>query len=110
MNNNNITFKESKIKVIKSLMYNENRINLENWLLQLNIYFIFNFNKKRQKTLFAITHMKKKSWNKLNRLWYNIWIMKKNFTIIFSNYDNFKKKIRIMFKVINKVVTFKKII
>ena len=31
-------------------------------------------------------------------------------TRIFSNYDNFKKKIRIVFKVTNEVVIFKKVI
>ena len=31
-------------------------------------------------------------------------------TKIFSNYDNFKKKIRIVFEITNEVVIFKKII
>ena len=34
----------------------------------------------------------------------------RNSTRIFSNYDNFKKKIRIVFEITNKVVTFKRII
>ena len=35
---------------------------------------------------------------------------KRDSTRIFSNYDNFKRKIRIMFEIINEVVTFKRIV
>ena len=34
----------------------------------------------------------------------------RNSTRVFSNYDNFKREIRIMFKIMNEIITFKRII
>ena len=60
MNNNFNISNEFQLKIIKSLVFHKNRLKFENWLFQLNIYFVFNFNNEKQKTLFAITRMKKK--------------------------------------------------
>ena len=60
MRSDDITLEETQMKIVKPLMYIDNRMDLENWLLQMNIYFVFNQGEKRQKTLFAITRMKRK--------------------------------------------------
>ena len=91
-------------------MYIDNRINFENWFLQLNNYFVFNHEEKKQKTLFAITRMKKKIMKWIKSIMMQHLNNERNSIRIFSNYDNFKKKIRIVFEITSKIVTFKKII
>ena len=110
MNNDFNTSKENRLKIIKSLVFHENRLKLKNWLFQLNIYFIFNFYEEKHKTLFAITRMKEKivEWIKLIIIQHLS--HERDFARIFFNYNNFKREVRIVFKVINEVTTFKRII
>ena len=100
MNSDFNTSKESRLKVTKSFVFNENRLKLENLLLQLNIYFVFNLNNEKQKTLFAITRMRRKvvKWIKLIMIQHLS--HERDFVKIFFDYDNFKREICIVFEII----------
>ena len=111
-NNNNTTTSEDiiSIKIAKSKIFNEQRTKLENWLLQLKLYFVFNSVKNDKKTFFAISRMKEKifNWIKLNmkRYLHN----DEDIGEIFFVFDKFKIFIRRVFSVINEIITFIKVI
>ncbi len=52
--------RDDKIKINKPNIYYEDRTSLENWLMQVNIYFIFYFILANQKTIFALTFFKER--------------------------------------------------
>ena len=111
MDNDNITLEETtQMKVAKPPMYIGNRIDLENWFLQMDIYFVFNQGEERQKALFATTRMRGKVMKWIKSTMIQHLNNGRNSTRIFSNYDNFKREIRIVFEVTNEVVTFKRVV
>ena len=104
-------FEELSLKVTKLIMFNNNRLKLKNWFLQVELYFDFNsINEEKQKILFATTRMKNKVFNWIKSIMMNHLHQRENSTRIFSNFDNFKKKVRIIFEVINEIFTFKRVI
>jgi len=50
--------RDDKIRINKPNIYHEDRIGLKNWLMQVDIYFIFYFVSADQKTIFASTFLK----------------------------------------------------
>ena len=65
MNKNEIsTLKKLHFKMIKLIMFNDNRLKFKNLFLQIKLYFVFNLiDEKKQKTLFATIRMKNKIFN-----------------------------------------------
>ena len=110
-NNDTITSEDIiSIKIAKSKIFNEQRTELENWFLQLKLYFVFNSIKDDKKIFFVISWMKEKvfNWIKFNmkRYLHN----DEDIERIFFVFDKFKIFIRRVFSVINEIVTFIKII
>ena len=109
--NNTTTFENIiSIKIAKSKIFNKQWTKLKNWFLQLKLYFVFNSIKNDKKIFFVINRMKKKifNWIKFNmkRYLHN----DEDIEEIFFVFDKFKIFIRRIFNVINKIVTFIKII
>ena len=50
-----------KIKVNKFDIYKGERNELDDWLIQMKLYFAFNFVSKNQKTLFAFTYLRERA-------------------------------------------------
>ena len=111
-NNNDTTTSEDiiSIKIAKLKIFNEQRMKLENWLLQLKLYFVFNSIKNDKKIFFIISRMKKRifNWIKFNmkRYLHN----DEDIEEIFFVFDKFKIFIWKIFNVINEIATFIKII
>ena len=110
-NNDTITSENIiNIKITKSKIFNEQRTKLENWLLQLKLYFVFNSIKNDKKTFFVINRMKEKvfNWIKFNmkRYLHNDEDIEK----IFFVFNKFKIFIQKIFSVINEIIIFIKII
>jgi len=53
--------KDNKIRINKSNVYYEDRIDLKNQLIQINFYFIFYFILTNKKIIFALTFFKERA-------------------------------------------------
>jgi len=52
---------DDKVRINKPDVYHENRIGLKNWLMQINIYFIFYSVSANKKTIFAFTFLRERA-------------------------------------------------
>jgi hypothetical protein len=52
---------DDKIRINKLDVYYEDRIDLKNWLMQMNIYFTFYSILANEKTIFAFTFLKERA-------------------------------------------------
>jgi len=52
---------DDKIRINKLDVYYEDRIGLKDWLMQVNIYFIFYFVLANKKTIFAFTFLRERA-------------------------------------------------
>ena len=100
-----IIFDDDKIKINKLDIYHENRNELNDWLTQVDVYFAFNQIINNKQILFAFIFLRErtKRWLKSNLRKYLD--DEKNENDIFSNFDNFKKKIRRIFDIFNEKQT-----
>ena len=113
-NNNNsdaITSKEfNSIKITKSKIFNDQRTELKNWLLQLKLYFAFNAIRDDRKTLFAVSRMNEKAFNWIKSNMKQFLHDDKDIDEIFNIFDRFKIIIWRVFNVTNETITFIKMI
>ena len=99
-----------KIKVNKLDLYYKDRMTLEDWFTQVKIYLLFNSAEKDCKTFFVFIFFREKAerWLTLN--------FRKKFNDdeddkeIFTQFSEFKKKIRQIFEVFNEKQTAERII
>ena len=96
---------DDKIKINKPDTYHEDRNELNDWLTQVDVYFAFNQIINNKQILFAFIFLRErtKRWLKSNLRKYLD--DEKNENDIFSNFDNFKKKIRRIFDIFNEKQT-----
>ena len=92
-----------KVKVNKLDIYKGERDELDDWLIQMKLYFAFNSISKNQKTLFAFTYFRERAqhWFKSQVRSY----MKDEKDIedkIFIQFNDFKKAIRRIFEIFNE--------
>ena len=111
-NSNDATISEefNSIKVIKSKIFNDQRTELKNWLLQLKLYFAFNTIKNDRKTLFVVNKMNEKAFNWIKSNMKQFLHDDKNIKKIFNVFDRFKIIIRKVYNVTNETTTFIKMI
>ena len=100
-----IIFDDDKVKINKFDIYHENRNELNDWFTQVDVYFAFNQIISNKQILFAFIFFRKKAkrWLKSNLRKYLD--DEENEDDIFSNFDNFKKKIRRIFDIFNEKQT-----
>jgi hypothetical protein len=102
--------KDDKIKIDKLDFYHEDRNELNNWLIQLKIYFRFNTISQKRKTLFAFTFLRKRI-----EKWFKF-LLKKHFDddsnseVIFFVFNNFKTEIRRVFEASHEEEIAKRIV
>ena len=103
-----IIFDDDKIKINKSDIYHETRNELNDWYTQIDVYFAFNqmINNKQILFVFIFFRKRTKRWFKSNLRKYLD--DEKNENDIFSNFDNFKKKIRRIFDIFNEKQTIER--
>ena len=111
-NNSDATISKefNDIKIVKSRIFNDQWTKLENWLLQLKLYFAFNTIKKDQKTLFVVSRMNEKTFNWIKFNMKQFLHDDKDINEIFNVFDKFKIIIRKVFNVTNETTTFIKMI
>ena len=100
-----------RVKINKFDVYKGERDELNDWLIQMKLYFIFNSISKNQKTFFAFTYFKERvqHWFKSKiRLYLDD---EKNINDkIFTRFNNFKIVIRCIFEIFNEKQFVKRII
>ena len=99
----NMIVLDNKVKVNKLDVYKGERDELNDWLIQMKLYFAFNSISKNQKTLFAFIYLRERvqHWFKSQVRSY----MKNEKDIenkIFTQFNDFKKAIRRIFEVFNE--------
>jgi hypothetical protein len=102
---------DDKIRINKPDVYHEDRIGLKDWLMQMNIYFIFYPVSANKKTIFAFTFLKERAqhWLKPNLRKY-LKNYDENPRAMFTNFDNFKRELRRIFETFNEKQIAKRII
>ena len=103
-----IIFDDDKIKINKSDIYHEDRNELNNWLTQIDVYFLFNKMSDDKQILFAFIFLRSRA-----ERWFKFRLRQyldddENIDDIFSNYDNFKKEIRRIFDIFNEKQTIER--
>ena len=90
------------IKINKSDLYHENHVKLNDWFMQMNVYFTFNNVFDDKQTLFAFTYLweNTKNWFKTTLRPY--FENEKNDDNIINDYNNFKKKIWRVYDIFNE--------
>ena len=100
----------SKIKINASDKYIEDRIELENWITQIETYFIFYSISVNRKILLASIFLRERTqyWLKLNlRKYFN---NNSDFSEIFISFSIFKRELRQVFGIFNKKKIAKQVI
>ena len=101
---------DDRIKINKFDVYHEDRNDLNNWLIQLKVYFIFNNVSQNHKTLFAFIFFKDRA-----KKWFKF-VLKEyldddtNSEKIFAQFNNFKNEIKRVFDASHEEETAKRII
>ena len=103
-----IIFDDDRIKINKFDIYYKNRNELNDWFTQVDVYFAFNQIISNKQILFVFIFFRKKT-----KRWFKSNLRKnlddeKNENDIFSNFDNFKKKIRRIFDTFNEKQTIER--
>ena len=94
---------DDRIKTNKLDVYKGERDELDDWLIQMKLYFAFNLISKNQKTLFAFTYLKGRAQH-----WFKSKVRsylddeKDIDDKIFTRFNNFKVAIRRIFEVFNE--------
>ena len=108
MNINN-DYNKIQIKVKQLKKYADNHNIFKNWLIQINIYLIFNLILNNKKTLFTTIYFTKniQKWFKL--IWCIYLDNDEDSNSLFINYNNFKRKIWCIFEIFNEKQTAERI-
>ena len=102
---------DDRVKTNKFDIYKGERNELNDWFIQMKLYFAFNSISKNQKTLFAFTYLKERAQH-----WFKSKIRsylddEKNINDkIFTRFNNFKVAIRRIFEIFNEKQFIKRII
>ncbi len=102
---------DDKIRINKSNVYHEDRTGLEDWLMQMDIYFIFYLVLANKKTIFASIFLRGRAqhWLKSNLRKY-LENHDENPRAMFTNFDNFKRELRRIFETFNEKQIAKRVI
>jgi len=102
---------DDKIRVNKPDVYHGDRIGLEDWLMQVDIYFTFYPVLANKKTIFASTFLRGRAqhWLKPNLRKY-LEDHDENPRAMFTNFDNFKRELRRIFETSNEKQIAKRVI
>jgi hypothetical protein len=105
------TDEDDKIRVNKPDIYHGDRTGLEDWLMQVDIYFTFYPVPANKKTIFASTFLRGRAqhWLKptLRKYLENY---DENPRAMFTNFDNFKRELRRIFETSNEKQIAKRVI
>ncbi len=103
--------KDNKIRINKFDIYYRDCTGLENWFMQIDIYFIFYSVLADQKTIFASIFLRERVqyWFKSNLQKY-LKNYNKNLRSIFTNFNNFKRELRRIFEISNKKQITEKVV
>ena len=100
-----------RVKTNKLDVYKSERDELNDWFIQIKLYFAFNSISKNQKTLFAFTYFKEKAQHWFKSKVRSYLDDEKNINDkIFTRFNNFKIAIRRIFEVFNEKQFVEKII
>ena len=100
-----------QVKINKFDVYKGERDELNDWLIQIKLYFAFNLISKNQKTLFAFTYFKEKAQHWFKSKIRSYLDNKKDINNkIFTRFNDFKVAIQRIFKVFNEEQFVEKII
>jgi len=102
---------DDKIRINKPDVYHGDRTDLEDWLMQVDIYFTFYPVPADKKTIFASTFLRGRAqhWLKPNLRKY-LEDHDENPRAMFTNFDNFKRELRRIFGTSNEEQTAKRVI
>jgi len=102
---------DDKIRINKPDVYHGDRTGLEDWLMQVDIYFTFYLVPANKKTIFASTFLRGRAqhWLKPNLRKY-LEDHDENPRAMFTNFDNFKRELRRIFGTSNEEQTAKRVI
>jgi hypothetical protein len=102
---------DDKIRINKPDVYHGDRTGLEDWLMQVDIYFTFYPVPANKKTIFASTFLRGRAqhWLKPNLRKY-LEDHDENPRAMFTNFDNFKRELRRIFGTSNEKQIAKRVI
>jgi len=102
---------DDKIRINKLDVYHGDRIDLKDWLMQVDIYFTFYLVLANKKTIFAFTFLRGRAqhWLKPNLRKY-LENHDENPRAMFTNFDNFKRELRRIFETFNEKQIAKRVI
>ena len=103
-------FNDNNVKINKLNIYNEDCNSLENWLIQLDMYFVFKSLSEHKKTLYAVLFLQEKAQHWFRKMFQSYLNNQKDCHEVFSKYRNFKKQIWKIFKALNEEKTVERII
>ena len=101
---------EIKIKINKFDIYHENRKELNEWLMQVDVHLIFNQISIDKQTLFAFIFLKERAKRWLKSKFKKYLDNEKHENEMFKRYLKFKQKIRRIFEIVNKKFIAKRIV
>ena len=101
---------DDKIKVNKPDVYHGDRNGLEDWLLQLEMYFTFVHVPSEKKTLFATTYLRGRAEQWIKPAMKSFLDDGEDEGRLFENFTNFKARIRKIFGVSNEEQTAERVI
>ena len=96
------------IKVNKPDLYHENHVKLDDWLMQMNVYFMFNDVFDDKQTLFAFMYLWENAENWFKTTLRPYFENEENDDNIINDYDNFKKEIRRVYDIFNEKQTIER--
>ncbi len=102
---------DDKIRVNKPDIYHGDRTGLEDWLVQVDIYFTFYLVPANKKTIFASTFLRGRAQH-----WLKPTLRKylenhdENPRAMFTNFDNFKRELRRIFGTSNEEQIAKRVV
>ena len=101
---------EIKVKINKFDIYHEDRDELNEWLMQIDVHLTFNQVSIDKQTLFAFIFFKERAKRWLKSKFKKYLDNEKNENEIFKRYLKFKQKIRRIFEIVNEKFIAKRIV
>ena len=101
---------ENDSKVAKPDLYHGDRNNLDDWLNQLELYFLFNSVPPERKSLFATTYMRGRAQHWIKPFLGKFLQDHEDEDEIFGNFNNFKTEIKRIFGISNEKATAVRVI
>jgi len=102
---------DDKIRVNKPDVYHGDRIGLEDWLMQVDIYFTFYLVPANKKTIFASTFLRGRAQHWLKPTLHKyLEDHDENPRAMFTNFNNFKRELRRIFETSNEKQTVERVV